>query len=117
MDEHYSVLTALQENLPAAYSDENVRILEQLVTRYSHILIQIAEAGDPENTTLYYRERLPAIDKFLRDARFEHEEKQRKAAYMDAQKYTEEGITALLFQINNYHILPTTTSEETNPPE
>ena len=100
MEESYSVLIALQENLPESYSDEHLHLLEQLATRYQAILNHIAETSDPDNVTLFYRERKPDLEAYLKDAKYGHSEKQRVAGFNNARELLEEGINALLFQLN-----------------
>lgn len=101
MEEDYSVLVALQENLPKIYSEEALKDLEQYVTRYKEILNHIADTADPKNHTLYSQERVDAIELALRDAKYGHSENQRAKAYTEAKAVTEEGIEAILFHLNN----------------
>ncbi len=101
MDTHYSILIALQENLPEEYSEENLHLLEQLVTRYQEILEHIAHTADPENHTLFYRERMYFLEKQLKDAKYGHDEKRRVAAFVQAKESINEAITALLYHLNH----------------
>ena len=100
MDQNYSVLVTLQENLPESYSDESLEMLEQIVTHYKEILHLVAETADQDNNTAYYRRRINAIESQLRDARYEHSEKQRRTAFEEARENTDMGIKALLFHLN-----------------
>jgi hypothetical protein len=100
MEEHYSILIALQENLPDTYSDESVHLLEQLVTRYQEILDHISQTADPDNSTLFYREQMPVLENHLKNARYGHTEKQRMTGFNKANIFMKEAITALLFQLN-----------------
>ena len=99
MEEQYIVLIALQESLPDSYSDQNLHLLEQLVTRYQEILNHIAQTADPDNNTLFYRERMPILENELKNAKYGHTEKQRLTGFRNARELMVEGITALLFQI------------------
>jgi hypothetical protein len=104
MEEQYRALIALQEDLPEVYSDDNLLLLEQMVTRYQEILNHIAQTADPHNNTLYYRERIHALEKELKEARYGHEEKQRIKGFRDAVEMTVEGISALLFHLSGQHL-------------
>ncbi len=100
MEDHYSILIALQENLPEDYSDESVHLLEQLVTHYQAILNHVSATADPNNDTLFYREQMPYLEEKLKAAKYEHTEKQRIAGFQKAKTLVEKSISALLFQMN-----------------
>lgn len=108
MEEHYNALIALQGELPVLYSEDNLQLLEQLVTRYQEILNQVAQTADPENNTIFYRERVDALENELKDARYGHDEKQRITGFRNALEMTIEGISALLFHLNEQHKLNVT---------
>lgn len=94
----------MKDSLPEAYLDNSTYLLEQLVTRYQEILDQVAQTADPENNTIYYRERVDALENELKDARYGHDEKQRITGFLNASEMTIEGISALLFHLNDQHI-------------
>ena len=50
MDTQNDTLTALQERIPETYTEENLEILEQIVSQYRAILNHIANTKDPDNT-------------------------------------------------------------------
>ena len=104
MEEHYRVLKTLLEKLPEDYSDDNLHSLEQLVTRYQEILNQVAQTADPENNTMFYRERIDALENELKDARYGHDEKQRITGFRNASEMAIEGISALIFHLNQQHM-------------
>ena len=85
----------MESSILENYSEKNLEILEDTVTRY-HYIMKIIAKNDDEERTEFTEERINDIEEDLKNAKYGHTEKQRERSYTSARKTVLEGINALL---------------------
>ena len=85
----------METSIPEKYSEKNLEVLEDTVSRY-HYILDIVAKKDEEGDTEFTHERTKDIEKYLHNAKYGHTEKQRVKGYTGARNILLEGIAALI---------------------
>ena len=96
MNPYYDKLRIMETSIPEQYSEKNLEVLEDTVTRY-HFILDIVAKKDDEGHTEFVQERLDDIEKYLHKAKYGQLEKQRVKGYVGARNILLEGIAALIY--------------------